>query len=371
METTNASTNSAVEEGMIKCLNAVSSAIASSADKTVALYVAGMSARKVSYHIKQRTFSGARAIHHITAPDTAEARSAWRRGKDACRRAGLPIRRSNWTEKPDEDLYDLNKNDAQINKTAVHDTSIANVILYPPTQTPARLAESKLGEPPEKLNSREAVSDLIDTKTKMVEKPSNTEKQKAMIRQREFWETIFRITKEENIKILDAKLAGPADILEAQLQPILWYCLRTEGIVSVVESSFDPQNIRKKLDMIFESQGEHYIVEIKRNGLGLENHGKTYTDSIDRFQDDFDKLNSAQFLLGTKFKTVKKIFIEIQYFESWSRKYDSHRTKFKDLIKNQSSDWVNGCLFEFGGPRDIIYASKGEISIAMRILIAN
>lgn len=192
-----------------------------------------------------------------------------------------------------------------------------------------------------------------------------------MIRQKEFWEKIFDVTKEENIKIIKNNLAGPADILEAQLQPILWYCLRNEGIVSVVESSFDSQNIRKKLDMIFESQGEHYIVEIKRNGLGLENHGKKYTDSIDRFQEDFNKLNSAQTMLKGKYKNINKIFIEIQYFKKDTHKYESHLIKLKNLIRNQSNDWVNGNFFEFGGPTDNVFTSdKGVISIAMRILIA-
>ena len=65
-----------------------------------------------------------------------------------------------------------------------------------------------------------------------------------MIRQKEFWYEIFNFTKNENIKIINSNLAGQADILEAQLQPILWCCLRDKGIVSVVESSFDPENIR-------------------------------------------------------------------------------------------------------------------------------
>ena len=193
-----------------------------------------------------------------------------------------------------------------------------------------------------------------------------------MIRQKDLWQKIFDVTKNENIKIINADLAGPADILEAQLQPILWHCLRNEGIVSVVESSFDPHNIRKKLDMIFESEGKHYIVEIKRNGLGLENHGKTYTDSIDRFQNDFDKLNNAQTILSEKYKSINKIFIEIQYFKNGSSKYATHRNKFRNLIKEQSADWASGSLFEFGGPADTICSSKdGDICLAMRILIAN
>ena len=193
-----------------------------------------------------------------------------------------------------------------------------------------------------------------------------------MIRQKEFWQKIFDITKNENIKIINAGLAGPADILEAQLQPILWYCLRDEGIVSVVETSFDPQNIRKKLDMIFECKGEHYIIEIKRNGLGLENYGKTYTDSIDVFPKDFIKLNDAQNLMKGRYNIINKIFLVIQYFEKRSEKYITHRTKFLDLIKRQSAEWANGSLFEFGGQADTIFSSKkGHICLAMRILIAN
>ncbi|HOU56770.1 MAG TPA: hypothetical protein PLZ82_07065 [Smithellaceae bacterium] len=193
-----------------------------------------------------------------------------------------------------------------------------------------------------------------------------------MIRQKDFWLKIFDVTKNENIKIINAALAGPADILEAQLQPVLWHCLRNEGIVSVVEVSYDNQNIRKKLDMIFECKGEHYVVEIKRNGLGLENYGKNYTDSIDVFPKDFIKLNDAQDMLKGRYKKINKIFIEIQYFEKGSNKYRPHRTKFLDLIKRQTADWANGSFFEFGGPTDTIFSSnKGDICLAMRILIAN
>lgn len=192
-----------------------------------------------------------------------------------------------------------------------------------------------------------------------------------MIRKKEFWERVYNVTKEENIKIIRKGLAGPADILEAQLQPILWYCLRENDIVSVVEISYDSHQIRKKIDMIFEYNGEYYIVEIKRNGLDLDKLGKNYTDSIDRFQKDFDKLNTAQVLLKNKYKIVNKVFIEIQYFEKNSKKYFPHIRKFKDLISKQSLDWANGDFFEFGGPNDVIFSEdRNNICLSMRILIS-
>lgn len=192
-----------------------------------------------------------------------------------------------------------------------------------------------------------------------------------MIKTKEFWEKLFEITKEENIKIIKANLAGPADILEAQLQPILWHYFRNEGIVSVVEISYDKERFRRKLDMVFDYLNEHYVVEIKRNGLELKDFGKTYTDSIDRYPEDFQKLNTAQINLEQTYNVIKKIFIEIQYFEKTTNKYEPHREKLKKLIALQSFDWRNGTFFEFGGPDDIIYkSSKGSICIAMRILLA-
>lgn len=192
-----------------------------------------------------------------------------------------------------------------------------------------------------------------------------------MIRTRELWQKIFDVTKEENIRIIKTGLAGPADILEAQLQPVLWHCFRNEGIVSVVEISYDQQNIRKKLDMVLDYQDEHYIIEIKRNGLGLSDFGKNYTDSIDLYPKDLLKLNDAQSKLERKYNIVNKIFIEIQYFEKLSDRYEPHRKMLSDLILKQTKEWSNGIFFEFGGPKDIIYtSSKGTICLAMRILIA-
>ncbi len=192
-----------------------------------------------------------------------------------------------------------------------------------------------------------------------------------MILNREFWDKVFNVTKEENTKIIEALLAGPADILEAQLQPILWYCFREEGITSVVERSYDPNNKLKKLDMVFEYNNEYYLVEIKRNGLDLVQFGKTYTDSIDLFEKDFLKLSNAQLILKGKFNKIHKIFIEIQYFARGSDKYEPHRKRFIELIKKQKSDWANGYFFEFGGNKDMIHISnQGVICLAMRVLIA-
>jgi len=94
--------NSNTEEAIIERLKAVSSA--TNAGRIVALYVAGISEKRVKSHIKQRTFSGANALDKISHPDTPPAREAWRRGKDICLAAGLPIRRSSWTDRPNEDL---------------------------------------------------------------------------------------------------------------------------------------------------------------------------------------------------------------------------------------------------------------------------
>ncbi|TRZ49665.1 hypothetical protein D4S03_07935 [bacterium] len=74
------------------------------AGRIVALYIAGISEQNVKAHIKKKTFSGANALEHIPRPNTPAAREAWYRGKAICRVAGLPILRSKWEDRPNEDL---------------------------------------------------------------------------------------------------------------------------------------------------------------------------------------------------------------------------------------------------------------------------
>lgn len=150
--------NSRTEETMVGRLNAVSSA--TNAGRIVALYIAGMSSQKVRLHIKQRTFSGANAIEHILKPNTDAARAAWSRGKDVCRAAGFPIRRSSWIDRPNEDLFDMNQSDDPMN---IHVTNInPATILYLPTKADVEFADSQLRKSLDDVINREAVLDQVD-----------------------------------------------------------------------------------------------------------------------------------------------------------------------------------------------------------------
>jgi thermostable 8-oxoguanine DNA glycosylase len=103
----NAVINSNAEESIIAILKKiylVDGLDVTDARCSVALYITGLSAKKVKDHIKKRTFSGANALEHISRPNTPAAISAWIRGKTLCRAAGLPIRRLRWEDRFDEDL---------------------------------------------------------------------------------------------------------------------------------------------------------------------------------------------------------------------------------------------------------------------------
>jgi hypothetical protein len=96
------------EDGMIRALKAVST---TEAKRIVALYIAGLPARKVREHIKKKTFSGARAIDHMRNPNTPKARTAWSTGEIVCREAELPIRRQHWNDRKDDDLTGIQQID--------------------------------------------------------------------------------------------------------------------------------------------------------------------------------------------------------------------------------------------------------------------
>lgn len=194
-----------------------------------------------------------------------------------------------------------------------------------------------------------------------------------MINQKDFWEEIFKITEDENRKIIEEGLTGPANILETQLQSIIWHHLKKNNITSITELTYDPKNKRKRLDLALKHGENYYAIEIKRNCIGLEKHGKNYTDSINRFQSDLDKLDTAQ----TTHKKYKKIFIVIQYFSKNSlEKRDNHTKKFNEFLEKQNDDWRNSEVFEFGGKNSIIYrsegteAGKGDVCLTMRVVIA-
>ena len=175
--------NSNTEAAIIERLKAVPSA--TNAGRIVALYVAGMSSQKVWSHIKQRTFSGARAIEHISAPDTAAARSAWSRGKDVCLAAHLPIRRSSWKDRPNEDLIDMNQSDGQIN-IQVRNTN-ASTIFYLPTKADIEFVESTLRKSLDEVIGIEDVLDQVVTNFKKDGKPLKENWRQITSRNIELW----------------------------------------------------------------------------------------------------------------------------------------------------------------------------------------
>lgn len=85
----------------------------SNAQRIVALYIAGLPRKRVWQHIAQKTFSGARAIEHISNPDTPQARAAWRRGLELCHLAGMPVKRKSWTDRIDEDLTQIDETQSE------------------------------------------------------------------------------------------------------------------------------------------------------------------------------------------------------------------------------------------------------------------
>ena len=106
--------NSLTEENIIARLKKVSFVEewdVKDAGRSVALYITGLSEKKVKDHIKKRTFSGANALEHISQPNTPAARTAWSRAKAICRDAGLPIRRLRWEDRPDKDILEMNQNE--------------------------------------------------------------------------------------------------------------------------------------------------------------------------------------------------------------------------------------------------------------------
>lgn len=190
---------------------------------------------------------------------------------------------------------------------------------------------------------------------------------------KDFWEEVFKTTEDENKKITKEGLTkSPANILEAQLQSIIWHHLKIKNITSVTELTYDTSNKRKRLDLVLKYEEKYYAVEIKRNCIGLKGYGKNYTDSIDRFQNDLDKLDTAEKIHG-----YKKIFIVIQYFLKNSlKKHESHAKKFKKFLEKQDNDWRDAEVFEFGGESSIIYQNedtkdeKDDVCLTMRVVIA-
>ena len=183
MGTADIKSNSSTETTLIAQLKAVSSA--SNAGRIVALYIAGMSERKVWAHIKQKTFSGARAIEHIAAPDTAAARAAWSRGKDVCRAAHLPTCRSSWTDRPNEELFDMSNRIGQINEQ-MKDIK-TDPTSHLPTKADIDLADSQLRKTPGEVIGTEAILDQAEVNFNKAGKPLKENWREITRRNIEIW----------------------------------------------------------------------------------------------------------------------------------------------------------------------------------------
>ncbi|MCX7982147.1 MAG: hypothetical protein N2572_04460 [Syntrophales bacterium] len=98
--------------------------------RIIALYMAGLPANKVWEHIRKRTFSGARAIEHITAPHTSQAIMAWRRGLEICYIANVPVKRTFWDDRINDDLLCEETPEGHVDQSACADTGDNQNVLH-------------------------------------------------------------------------------------------------------------------------------------------------------------------------------------------------------------------------------------------------